>query len=160
MNRIVYVLEFPLVRNDRFILYRLYSIPIKHPDSSLYSTILPELTYLATSTTRQNYVIANSLENCKAFAPDTRVCKDLPVYNINTRPTCEMEILVTTDKEVPKICEVTTFAAHINTFQPLENNKWIFILRHKTSYVLECGDKVTNDEVSGSGIIYLDEEGR
>ncbi|XP_028158549.1 uncharacterized protein LOC114351503 [Ostrinia furnacalis] len=156
MNKLVYVLKFPLVINDKFTLYHLYSIPISHPDSSLYSTILPERTYIATSTTRQQYAITNSLADCKTFTSNTKVCKFI-VYNVNARPTCEMSILSSTSRNVPDICEVATFSAYINTFQEIKSNKWIFILQHKTPYALECGDKTTHSEISGTGIISLEE---
>lgn len=124
----------------------IYSIPIPHPESSLYSTILLEQTYLATSSTRQQYATDNTLDQCKSFALRQRVCKFL-VYSVNTRPTCETTILTTTNKEIPKICEFATFSAHINTFQRIETNKWIFILQHKTPYALECDGETTHGDI-------------
>ena len=157
MNKLIYILQFPLIRNDKFKLYHLYSIPIQHPDSSIYSAILPEQTYMATSTTLQQYVTFNSLQDCKTYAPGKRVCGKLPVYNYNTRPTCEMAILLSSNKELPSICEITTFAAHINTFQHLQNNKWIYILKHKTPCVLQCKNGTTHQELEGTGIISLEQ---
>lgn len=116
-NKLVYVLEFPLVRYEKFDIFHLYSIPIRHPDSHIFSTILPEHTYLATSSTRQQYVTFNTYERCKTFAPGKTVCKDLPDYNYNTRPTCKMAILLSTERGLPSICETTTFSATINTLQ-------------------------------------------
>ncbi|XP_052749102.1 uncharacterized protein LOC128200683 [Galleria mellonella] len=156
MNKIIYILEFPLVRNDRFTLYHIYSIPILHPSSTLYSTILPEQTFLAMNSNRQQYVTMNDLGKCKNFVTETKVCNDLPVYNVNTRPTCETAILTTTRQDVPEICQVTTFSANINTLQPIRNNKWIYILQHTTPYTLECKDETNHGEISGAGIISLE----
>ncbi|CAK1595012.1 unnamed protein product [Parnassius mnemosyne] len=127
------------------------------PDSSLYSTILREQTYLAMSTTRQQYVFMSSLDKCKDFATESKVCNDLLIYNINTRHICEVVLLITTSQQVPEVCDVTTFSAHINTFQALRNNNWIYILQRKTPYALECGSKMTNGEISGAGIISLEQ---
>lgn len=157
MNKLNYILNFPLVKNDKFTLYHIYSIPIRHYDSSLYSTILPEQPFLATSSTRQQYATLESLKNCKTFAEKKMVCKNLPIYNQNTRPICEMSILLSTDSELPKICEKTTFSAQINTFQAIDDNKWIYILHHKTTGVLQCIDKSTHYELQGNGIIALPE---
>lgn len=156
LNKLVYIIEFPLIKNERFDIYRIYPIPIQQDKSYLYSTILPEHSYLATSTTRQQYIVTDSIENCKTFGPNKRVCKELPVYNYNTRPTCEMAVLLDSGKDVPSSCEITSFSAHINTFQPIKNNRWIFILQHKTSCVLQCGDSTTHHELEGSGIIKLE----
>lgn len=156
LNKLVYIIDFPLIKNERFDLYHIYPIPIKQHDPKLYSTILPEHTYLATSTTRQHYVITDSVEKCKTFGPSKKICKELPIYNYNTRPTCEMAILLNNDKEVPSSCEITSFSAYINTFQPIKNNRWIFILQHKTPCVLQCGDTSTHHDLEGSGIIRLE----
>ncbi|KAG7302377.1 hypothetical protein JYU34_013886 [Plutella xylostella] len=157
MNRLTYVIEFPLIKNDKFIIYHLYSIPIKHPNTSLYSTILPEQTYLATSSTQQQYVTINSLDQCKLYAPGKRVCNRVPVYNYNTRPICEMAILLSYTHNLPNICEVTTFSASINTFQRISANKWIYILNRKTPCVLQCGDQTSHHELNDAGILSLQE---
>ncbi|KAI5636942.1 baculovirus F protein domain-containing protein [Phthorimaea operculella] len=99
--------------------------------------------------------MVNTLEDCKSFAPNKRVCK-LPVYNVNTRPTCETSILTSTSTTVPEICEVVTFSANINTFQALQTNRWIYIVRHKTSYTLECDSTTTHGDITGAGIISLE----
>lgn len=145
-----------MIKNDKFDLYHIYSIPIRQPDTLLYSTILPEHTYLATSTTRQQYVSTSSVDECITFGPKKRVCKDVPIYNYNSRPTCEMAVILDSTKEVPSSCEVSTFAANINTFQPLKDNKWIFILQRKTPCVLQCGETSTHHNLEGSGILKLE----
>lgn len=155
MNKLVYILEFPLVRNEKFTLYRVYTVPIRHPNSLTYSTILPEQTYVATSPTRQEYTTTSSLNDCKIFTTETRVCKNLPVYNTNARPICEMAIILSTEEKLPKICEITTFSAQINTFQALRNNKWLFILHEKTTVTEECKDNIKHKEISGTGILIL-----
>ncbi|CAH0719334.1 unnamed protein product, partial [Brenthis ino] len=155
LNKLIYILEFPLVKNEKFNLYHMYSIPIKHYNSSYYSTLFPEHTYLATSTTLQRYVTTSILESCKMFTTKTRVCKDLPVYNYNARPICEIAILQSSSKEPPSNCELTTFSAHVDTFQSIGNNQWIFLLRFKTPSIVECGNQIEHQEISGSGIISL-----
>lgn len=157
LNKLVYILEFPLVRNEKFNLFHIYSIPIKHLNSSYYSTLFPEQKYLAASTTRQYYVSTSLLDECKTFAPKRRVCKNLLVYNYNSRPICEMEILHANDNQMPSNCEPATFSGYVDTFQPLGENQWIFVLRHtRTPYVAECGDNIQHGDISGSGIISLE----
>lgn len=156
LNKLVYVLEFPLVKNEKFNLYHIYSIPIKFLNSSYYSTLFPEQKYLAISTTRQHYVSTSLLEGCKTFAPRRRVCKDLLIYNFNTRPICELEVLLSFNNQLPSNCEPATFSGYVDTFQPLGDNLWIFILQHKTPYVAECGNNIRHSDISGSGVIALD----
>lgn len=154
MNKLTYILDFPLVKNNKFTLYHLYSIPIIHPNSTLYSTILPEQTYLAASPTRQQYVSTSSIDDCKPYAPSSWVC-NLPVYNYNTRPICEMAILLHTYKQLPSTCEPATFSAHINMFQPVSTNKWVYILQNETACVLQCEGNTKHINLQGAGVLTL-----
>ncbi|CAH0730961.1 unnamed protein product, partial [Brenthis ino] len=105
---------------------------------------------------RGNVNVTTSLLECsKMFTTKTRVCKDLPVYNYNARPICEIAILQLSSKEPPSNCELSTFSTHVDTFQSIGNNQWIFLLRFKTPSVVECGNKIVHQEIFGSGIISL-----
>lgn len=154
-NRLVYIIEFPLVQNDPLTLYHIYSIPMKHPNSSYYSTILPEHTYLATNPSGEQYVSTSSMENCKTYATGRRVCTDLIVYDADTRPICEIQILLSTIPKLPKICTTSTFPAEINTFQSLSNNHWLYILSQQTQCVLHCENQVSHHNLHGAGIVSL-----
>lgn len=154
-GKLVFILSFPLVKPETFNLYHIYSVPIRHPNSSIYTTLIPEHPYLAMSTTRQNYASLNSIENCKPFAPKKTVCHDIVIYNYNTRPSCEVAVLLSTVPQLPSSCKPVTFLAQITTFQPLKNNRWLYVLQHDTSCVLQCGQKSTNHKLTGIGIIAL-----
>lgn len=154
-NRLVYVLDFPLVQNDPLTLYHIYSVPIQHPNSSYHTTILPEHTYLATNPNGQQYISTSSLENCRIYTSKQRVCTNLIVYDSTTRPICEMQILFSISTSIPNICTTTTFAADINTFQSLSNNQWLYILTNETQCVLQCEKEVSHHKLQGAGIVSL-----
>ncbi|XP_075990621.1 uncharacterized protein LOC142986184 [Anticarsia gemmatalis] len=156
-DRLVYILEFPLVQNDPLTLYHIYSIPIQHPNSSFHSTIIPEHTYLATNPSGQRYVSTSLLNNCKVYASRKSICKDLVIYDSSARPICEMDILLSKSTTIPTTCTTTTFPAEIQTFQPLGNNKWLYILTKDTHCVLQCLNEISNHKLQGSGIINLTE---
>lgn len=157
MNRLIYLIEFPLVKDSYFQTYHIYSILIPHSQSSLVSTLFPEQAYLAIDSNHQLYASFNSMEQCKEYAPNERVCNNMPIYNVNSRPICETAILIATSTEIPEQCEISNFAAHVNTFLPLKNNKWIYMLRHETPCILECGEKSTSHNLIGTGIVTLQE---
>ncbi|CAH2084596.1 unnamed protein product [Euphydryas editha] len=58
-------------------------------------------------------------------------------------------------KYIGGVSKPATFSATIDTFQAIEDNKWIFILKKSTPYVIECADKILNKEISDAGIISL-----
>lgn len=156
-NRLVYILDFPLVKSETLKLYHIYSIPIQHPNSSLHTTILPEHKYLATSPSGEHYISTSSLDNCKIYAEKRRVCSDLVVYDADTRPICELQVLFSAFNKIPSTCTTSTFAAIINTFQPLADNRWIYILTNVTQCILQCDNQVSHHNIQGSGIIILQE---
>ncbi|XP_061721041.1 LOW QUALITY PROTEIN: uncharacterized protein LOC133527864 [Cydia pomonella] len=154
-DKLVYILTFPLIQNDPLDLYHVYSIPIKHPNSSLHTTILPEHVYLAANPSGQTYVSTSSLETCKTYASEKQVCTGLVAYDATARPLCELQILHSISKSLPKICTTSTFEADINTFQYIENNKWLYILSGETNCVLQCTKEVTHHKIQGAGILSL-----
>lgn len=157
-DRLIYILDFPLVNNEPFTLYHIFSIPIQHHNSSLYTTILPEHKYLATNPNGQEYISTSSLKNCKKYTTGRSICTDFVVYESATRPICEQQILFSVSKSIPKTCTVSTFAAIINTFQALDNNRWLYIITNETQSVLQCNSNVTHHKLQGIGILTLKED--
>lgn len=156
-DRLIYILDFPLVKPESLTLYHIYSIPIKHPNSSLYTTILPEHKFLATNPSGELYISTSSLDNCKVFAEKRSVCNDFVIYDSDTRPICELQVLFSVSKTIPSTCIMSTFAAQINTFQPLNDNRWLYILTNSTPCILQCENEVSHHNIQGSGIITLPE---
>lgn len=155
LNRLIYILEFPLIQNNPLTLYHMYSIPIQHSNSSFHSTIIPEHIYLATDPSGQYYASMSTLEKCNIFTTKKRICKDLVIYDSSARPICEMELLFSKSTILPTTCTTTTFSADINTFQPLGQNSWLYILNKETSCVLQCNNEVSTYKLRGSGILTL-----
>lgn len=156
-NRLVYILDFPLIKTEPFKLYHLYSVPIQYPNSSLYTTILPEHKFLATNPNGGQYISTSALDNCKAYAEKQSVCNDITVYDSDTRPICELQILFSVTNKIPSICTTSTFSADFNTFQPLGNNQWLYILTNATQCILQCDNQVSHHNIHGTGIINLQE---
>lgn len=154
-NKLVYILEFPLIQNEPLDLYHIYSIPIQHPNSSLHTTILPEHVYLATNPNGQIYISTSDLSSCKTIATKKKICNNIVSYDSSKRPICELEILHSLSKTLPKTCTTSTFEAKINTFQSIEDNKWLYILSEETNCVLQCKNSVTHHKLQGAGILSL-----
>lgn len=154
-NRPIYILEFPLVHNNPLTLYHMYSIPIQHPNSSFHTTIIPEHIFLATDPSGQYYASTSSLDKCNVFASRRSICKDLVIYDSAARPICEVQLLFSKSTSIPTTCTTTTFSAEINTFQPLGQNSWLYILNKETNCVLQCNSEITTYKLQGSGILTL-----
>ncbi|KAJ2937734.1 hypothetical protein O0L34_g19396 [Tuta absoluta] len=80
---------------------------------------------------------------------------DVVVYDSAARPICEVQLLFSTTTNMPETCHTTSFPAIINIFQPLGDNKWLYILSNETSAVLQCDNEVSNHQLKESGIITL-----
>ena len=156
MNRLTYILEFPLVRNNHFKLYHIYSIPFQHPNFQIHSIIIPEHKYLAISPNQQQYIILDSLSSCKSYAAEKMVCDNMAVYNVASRRICEIEILLSTERDIPNTCNVNTLAAEINIFQPIRHNKWIYVLTKETPCILQCKEESKHYVLQGAGIATLE----
>ncbi|CAG9781847.1 unnamed protein product [Diatraea saccharalis] len=111
--------------------------------------------YLATSPNGQQYISTSSLDNCKTYASKKMVCTNLVVYDSITRPICELQILHIISTSLPKTCVTTTFTASINTFQNIDNNKWLYIVTNETQCVLQCSNEVSQYKLQGVGLLTL-----
>ncbi|XP_061721834.1 uncharacterized protein LOC133528455 [Cydia pomonella] len=117
-DKLVYILTFPLIQNDPLDLYHVYSIPIKHPNSSLHTTILPEHVYLAANPSGQTYVSTSSLETCKTYASEKQVCTGLVAYDATARPLCELQILQIAIPTDASRSSITASQIHLDNREP------------------------------------------
>lgn len=154
-DRLMYILDFPLIQNEPFNLYHIYSIPIQYPNSSFHTTILPEHTYLATNLNGQSYISTSNLDSCKTYASNSKICKNLVAYDSKQRPICELQILHSVSRSLPELCSTSVFQATINTFQNIDNSKWLYILTEETNCILQCKNEVSHHKLQGAGILSL-----
>jgi hypothetical protein len=95
----------------------------------------------------------NDIKECKQFSTRQYVCNNLVAYESTARSISEVQLLFAVTPKMPETCTTTTFTAAINTFQPLDDKRWLFIISKEISLVMQCDHEVSHYKVHGAGII-------
>lgn len=74
-NKIIFVLQIPLITPDKFTVFKNIPLPTPHDDSHVtFALIQPSNTYIALSDDRLHYAMLNSLDMCKIIHNNYSIC--------------------------------------------------------------------------------------
>lgn len=139
-NKLVYVIEVPLVQNYIFKLYHLTPLPFSPNKNNEFIYIQPTSEYFAIDNNNQHYLIIsnNDFKDCK-FNVKIYVCKQKqPVYLTHNNDNCESKLLQNLN-HIPSNCEVRIIKISNNIFHQLKNsNSWLFLLTNPENIVINC----------------------
>lgn len=150
--KIVFVLKVPLVTSNEFSLYNCIPFPVINEfKNKTYTTIIPSTKYIGITRDRSLYCKLDNLDNCKTLYDMFFICNLLNVYSSSVNPICESEIISKSLNSVPNLCEIKFFQGHVEIWQRLNNNKWIYIISEKSKLSISC-EKSVDSELSIFGI--------
>ncbi|XP_047018994.1 uncharacterized protein LOC124629572 [Helicoverpa zea] len=155
-NKLVFVLQVPLVTNEEFNLYHTLALPTPHrvDNPNSYSLISPTSSYIAISNSKQLYCNLDSLRKCKTIYSEFFLCEVPVISTTSDNPICESELLTKTVNAIPKRCVTKTIFGELDIWQPLINNRWIFVQSRPNKVSIECGvSEMREIIVSGTGIL-------
>lgn len=158
-DQIVFVLEIPLVKPQRFSLYHNLPCPVPHEANNpvSFTTIIPSSKYVAITKDRSTYCKLDELGGCKIVNSNHYLCDVRISYSVAATPCCETEIISKVLTSIPEICKTKFFHGQVNIWQTLQNNKWLYVMSEKSKLNIECNNvnQLTEIDISGSGILYL-----
>lgn len=149
-NKIIFILEIPIVENDSYNLYHLYPFPVKNNNS--LNVIIPNAKYLIFN--EQNYAFLDN--KCEEVTPSEFICKDSNIVKISQNNPCEIELLKY-NKFISN-CHLTPVEILENKVQKIEQNKWIVICPKQTIAIQYCQSNSENIPLLGSYIIELNSD--
>lgn len=160
-NKLVFVLQIPLVTIHDFNLYHNLALPTPHDveKPNVFSLILPSCSYIAISNDKINFCNLDSLSKCKTVNSEFFLCEVSMVSLTSGNPTCESELLTKTISAIPVQCITKTILGELDIWKPLKNNRWIFVQSRPNKISIDC-DNVELREVTvfGTGIVHTPEQ--
>lgn len=87
LNQIIFIIEVPLVENENYSYFKLFSLPI--PKDSTFQSILPLSKYLILNGRR----FATMDEPCDVVTETTHICKELNPSIIDASSPCELKLM-------------------------------------------------------------------
>lgn len=156
-DKLVFTLRIPLVYISKFDLYKNIPVPVPHNVTfyKSYALIIPTTPYVALNQDKSKYVTLNDLNNCKIIGKENYICKQVDEFSVQNYPTCETEVMTKVLMSLPKQCKTNFLYGHIDVWQSLENNRWIFTHSEPSKLSVECGNEILEYTILGTGILTL-----
>ncbi|CAG9578258.1 unnamed protein product [Danaus chrysippus] len=90
-DKIVFVLEVPLVNTKEYVLFHNIAIPTPHnpKEPNSFTLIIPENKYIAMTIDKSHYCVFNDLGACKSVGTGNFICDLQNVYSTDAKPICE-----------------------------------------------------------------------
>lgn len=157
-NRIMFVLQIPLVKPRQFYLYHNVPLPVPHnkarPDS--FSVIIPSHEYVMITKDKLQYCHLDSLGKCKNTDYLNYICEVMNVFPTSENPTCESELLSKVITELPTQCKTEFIRGKLDVWKPLNNNRWIYVQSLPEKLSIDCvNSELSEVNVIGSGIVEI-----
>lgn len=160
-NKLIYIIEVPLVQSYIFNLYHLIPLPVKQ-NSNKYLFIQPTSEYFAIDDNRQHYlVIQNDVKYCKNVNVNYYVCKQTqPLHLTHNNDNCESKLYLIPNK-IPSNCDIRIVNIENNIWHQLQtSNSWLFLLTKPETLSINCktSKNVIDIKLSKSGVISLNHD--
>lgn len=151
-KRLVFVLQIPLVTNDQFAMYHLYSTPTKTIGQNNFHVIIPESKYIGISKDNRQYVRLNDLKSCQKISGTTSLCRNIVPISLLTAP-CEVNIIT---KLSPENCKSVIMNFEDYNVIKLRGNKWILILSSRLPFVSTCPHETSRTQLlEGNSLVRM-----
>lgn len=156
-DKLVFTLKIPLIYINKFDLYKNIPVPVPHnvTFSKSYALVIPTSPYVALNQDKSKYITLNDLNNCKVIDHEVYICKQTDEFSTQNYPICETEIITKILISLPKQCKTKFLYGHVDIWQSLGNNKWVFTQSEPTKLSIECNNEMLEHIIMGTGILTL-----
>lgn len=146
-NKITYLLHIPIMYEDIFKYYRLYTVPIK--SQSQFKAIIPKSKYLLQSELFYAYEVVPCLE----ILPKYHVCNKIELQPIQSQNPCEIQLL---NMKNTSICQQIDVQVNKPIVKQLEEtNEWVVLLPRTQSLKLRCDGDEEIRRMTGTYLIQV-----
>lgn len=158
-NRVILVLQIPLVLPQTYNLYHVIPLPspydISKPDT--FVLVAPNKPYVAITADRMFYSLFDNVEKCKVISEKCYVCELNNVFSTIANPICETILLSEVVNSLPKVCETKLLRGSVDVFHKLSRSRWVYVQSEPSKCHITCDNDVnTYDEILfGTGILSL-----
>ncbi|XP_074027861.1 uncharacterized protein isoform X1 [Leptinotarsa decemlineata] len=146
-NKIIFIIEIPIVEMENYNYYHLYSLPT--PKNNSFKTIIPKSKYLILN--EENYVLFDT--SCNEIINEEFLCQLNNPEVITEEAPCEIQML----KYSKKLTNCNPVPVMINRtkIQKIEENKWIIITPSQKVAKQTCKNSRESIPLHGTFILEL-----
>lgn len=147
LNRIVFLIEIPIVEKESYNYFHLYSLPVSYND--MYKIILPSSKYLILN----EHYFSHLERECQEAVQGEFLCEANPTEIKGSNIPCEIELLKFSEK--PKTCNQEMVQVTSPKIQSIENGRWIAVIPERIIGVQQCEEGKESIPLKGTYLIEL-----
>ncbi|XP_074031912.1 uncharacterized protein [Leptinotarsa decemlineata] len=157
-NKVVFVLNIPLVEPETYTLFHLYPIPILDARTGLHHILLTFQKFIARDDDSMLYTSFQNLDNCKVIKTDLKICAEVLPYPIDSNAICEAQLLKQT-LQLPENCKSTVIYAKDYNVQVISQNLWLISISDHLPVTINCiGREVITKIIETNTLLKLQPE--
>jgi len=149
-NRIVYILNIPVVEYQSYKHYHLYSLPTAANNSSYFTAIVPSKKFVHVN--EFQYVLTN--EPCERIVNDQYLCKHKDILKVSNDNPCEVNLLLGNYNF--ENCKMINMQVSDVKIQKLENNMWLVVTVQPIAMAYQCNQTESNVMLKGNIVLSLE----
>lgn len=135
-NRIVFVLNIPLLEPENYLLYRIYPIPLIDNRTTLLHILSTSTKFIARDDDSISYLQIHDLENCRSTS-NFIICPNHLPHPIDHEAICEAQLLKPATS-IPKNCQPLVISATGYQVKEIQANTWLVLLSEITPITIRC----------------------
>ncbi|CAG9792404.1 unnamed protein product [Diatraea saccharalis] len=120
-NKIVFILQIPLVNNEEYKLFQASALPVLHKvkDLNSFSLIIPNSKYIILSKNNTKYMNLQNLNLCNKLYFSHFICQILNTYVSDVKPCCESNLLTKLVNKIPSKCKTKFIIRKLDAWQAI-----------------------------------------
>lgn len=147
-NYLIFVIEIPLLSNDKYTVYHPIPLPIPHTEGTIV-LIDTEVEYLALSSDNEKFFTLNTeqWEKCKSLGLGKLCKQESLIHHRLGSDLCEVSLLMD-PQHFPKTCNLKFMSLNTNIWHKLtKTNAWLYYTRHSTPGTITCSDSLEKFQI-------------
>lgn len=159
-NKIVFVLQLPLISPIKYVVYKIIPLPTPHDslNPNSFALITPTKPFMALTDDRLHYTMLDNLNQCSVINNEHSICPLESIFSTISNPSCETKLLTEVTLSLPTECNSKLLYGLIDIWQKLTNNRWIFVQSKSNKLTVKCNEHVQDFPILGTGILSLSED--
>lgn len=151
-------LEIPLIERNSFDVIKITPVPVKI-ENDLFSILVPNHEMVALSEDKKKYAIISEgeLDHCEVIPSKGYACPNLPVFNSELNPICEVAIVKRDIQGIDK-CDLKVLRIKTEFWMSLHSKfSWVFAVNKKTNaFITDRSGKRFQIDITNSGMVILE----
>ncbi|XP_048483031.1 uncharacterized protein LOC125489824 isoform X1 [Plutella xylostella] len=148
-SQITFIMEVPLIDNNTYSYYQIYSLPIYNSSRNITQVIIPKHPYLLVK--GSEYLPVQ--HPCEQLASDDQFLCTEDSTVLYSPPTCVEQLM----KFSINYNACTPYAIDIETIkvQRIDSTSWILYAREKSMFSTQCQNDITHQQIQGTYILTI-----